>query len=409
MSKKITVGMFGNFNLQYKKVVIDESFRPCNKVWVLLEYLIYNRKRACSQEEIIDLLWPDGKNKNPLNSLKNVLFRLRNILLEAGFADAKEMILHRNGTVSWSNRTKVSCDYEDFESLYYQIISEETQTPEVREYALEAIRIYKSGFLINRSAEQWAANLNLYYSSLYVKIVGRLIDVLEQQRDYNKMLEICSFGVGMLPQDPIINYGMILANIKLGNLQVAIRQYNEARELFRDSVSSRLSAKSSKLYELIISSVAGYERDLSIIRDKLINDRQNMGCLECPLEVFKSIYDLYMREKDRLKEVGFLMLLTLKNKLSGGVENDRYDVQGLHNSPVILNQKQSVDILRESIKASLRAGDVMTRYSVNQYLVIMRNIYDEDDVKKVARRILDKSALRLKSLGYGVSTDYSEI
>lgn len=406
--EKIIVNMFGNFQLKYKDIVIDENFRQSNKIWVLLEYLLYNKARPSTEEEIIALLWPDGKNKNPINSLKNILFRLRNTLAEAGLQDAKKLIIYQNATISWNSDIDMISDYDEFSRLYEASLQKNLDDLEMKELIMEAISLYKNGFLCNRISHNWVRSANDYYSSLYVSMLSKLIDILEKQKNYGKLLEICSIGITNLPKVPKFNYGLILANLMLGNTQRALNLYSEVRELFFESGDEELHRHAGELYRLILDSIVGtYEKDFDKIRESLQNIDSKAGCLECPLEVFKSIYILNTREKDRSGDVGYLLLFGIPNGIEKeGLNEDRMDIGLLNENPMVQNKQQGIEIIRDAIKSGLRTGDVMTRYSSNQYLVLMRNIYMASDVEKVILRISEKTNAKLKKLGIQLEVDY---
>ena len=409
--EKIIVNMFGNFQMKYKDIIIDENFRQSNKIWILLEYLLYNKSRPSTEEEIIALLWPNGNNKNPINSLKNILFRLRNILAEAGLKNAKKLIIYQNATISWNNEVKVVCDYEEFNRLYEMSLQKDLDNIEIKDLTFEAMNIYKNGFLCNRISHHWVLSANDYFSSLYVSMVGKVIDVLEEQKDYNKLLEVCSVCTNIMPKVPKFNYGLILANLMLGNTQRALSIYSEVKNMFKDNQEDELYEHSQALYHLILDSIVGtYEKDFDVIRESLHNMDISTGCLECPLEVFKSIYMLNIREKDRSGDVGYLMLLSLPSGIEKSrFENENLDIDEFNDTPLIQNKQQGIEIVRDAIKSSLRTGDVMTRYSGNQYLVLMRNIYRSEDVDKVIGRIMEKSSNKFKKLGITLEVDFTKI
>ena len=76
----VNVKMFGGFSLRIGDYAISDNLSRSSNVWNLLSYLIINRDKMISQEELIELLWPDEEIGNPANALKTVLYRTRNTL-----------------------------------------------------------------------------------------------------------------------------------------------------------------------------------------------------------------------------------------------------------------------------------------------------------------------------------------
>ena len=104
------------------------------------------------------------------------------------------------------------------------------------------------------------------------------------------------------------------------------------------------------------------------------------------------------------------MLLSLPSGIEKSrFDNENLDIDEFNDTPLIQNKQQGIEIVRDAIKSSLRTGDVMTRYSGNQYLVLMRNIYRSEDVDKVIGRIMEKSSNKFKKLGITLEVDFTKI
>ena len=52
------------------------------KAWMLIQYLIANRKNAVSIGHLVSDIWGQEESRDPLNVLKNLVYRARNILKE---------------------------------------------------------------------------------------------------------------------------------------------------------------------------------------------------------------------------------------------------------------------------------------------------------------------------------------
>lgn len=73
MSEAIQVQMLGEFTIRYGDCVISDSNDRSHRVWSLLAYLLVNRSREFTQEELINLCWSGGTgSSDPANALKSV-------------------------------------------------------------------------------------------------------------------------------------------------------------------------------------------------------------------------------------------------------------------------------------------------------------------------------------------------
>lgn len=112
---KINVTMFGKFTLKQEGMEVPHAVSltgRSRRLWTLTAYLILNRNRGVSAQELIDLLWPEAENDNPLSTLQNNVSRARAALAELGFTHAKVIITKRaiiagrrtaRRSLTWSN------------------------------------------------------------------------------------------------------------------------------------------------------------------------------------------------------------------------------------------------------------------------------------------------------------------
>ena len=113
----VNVRLFGKFSVEYKSQVLAYEDMRSEMVTKLLAYILVNNSKAISVQELIDILWVDDEIINPVGALKNLIYRLRNVL-KSKFDDEKFIVSSR-GTYSWNPKIKVKLDIEEIEQLYY--------------------------------------------------------------------------------------------------------------------------------------------------------------------------------------------------------------------------------------------------------------------------------------------------
>ena len=112
----LKVWMLGEFSISMGEARIDDSGNRSRKVWLLLAYMIYNRNRPVSQEELISLLWgEDTGSTNPVNALKTMLHRVRTMLNQLDPTAGHSLIVRRGGSYAWNTDFDVDLDVERFD------------------------------------------------------------------------------------------------------------------------------------------------------------------------------------------------------------------------------------------------------------------------------------------------------
>ena len=100
MNQVVIVHFFGKFCLETDIGYLDEEKIHSKKLITLLAFLLLNYNRMIPAEELGELMWGNGGSSNPIGALKNLIYRLRNILKQLGTA---EYIVSQAGRYGWNN------------------------------------------------------------------------------------------------------------------------------------------------------------------------------------------------------------------------------------------------------------------------------------------------------------------
>ena len=362
MSEKLKINMLGEFKISYKDKAISDSSNRSKKIWALLAYLIVFRNKEIPQNDLIELLWPEDESNNPSNALKTLLFRTRSVIDILGLS-GKDMISCQWGAYSFSSNIPLEVDIDIFESLIASAEEEKDKEKKMR-LLIKAAELYKGDFLPRSALEPWAVPISTYFHSRYIKIVHTLIGLLNERSMFDEIISVCQKAAVIDAYEESFHYNLIKALAATGAQQRAMQHYNYTKNLFFSHFGVNLSHEFTALYKEIVKTNKSTETDLVIVRDGLKEEGLIKGSLFCEYEFFKSIYQLMARSASRTGQSAFLCLITAS------------DQKGMQPPQKMLNN--NMDYLFESIKISLRHGDVYTRYSISQYLVMLFSLSYEN-------------------------------
>ena len=348
MESQLQINMLGGFSLQYNGKVIDYQKSRSHKLWLILEYLITFRDKEITQSELIELLWGDDFTENPANTLKTLLHRLRNMLDELKFAPSKEMIIYNRGVYAWNNKLNFVVDTDQFTSLCILGDEEEDVNRKIA-YYLDALEYYKGDFLPKSSLEAWVVPINAYYHSEFLRVVQSCVELLKEQGRSYDVITVCQQAVAIDPYDESLHYEHVV-------------------DLFYSEFGINLSDELTDLYKEIIKESNGIEVDLSLIRDRLQEEDGRPGAFYCEYSLFKEIYHLETRSASRNGQSIYLCLMSVTDGNNGVLDNKR-------------QQNAAMSQLHSAIQYSLRRGDVFTRYSVSQYLIMLPTVSFENGAR----------------------------
>lgn len=150
------INMLGEFTLRYGENVISDQEGRSKKLWLLIEYLVTFRGKEISQNDLIDLLWPDDSNGNPANTLKTLVHRARTMVAGLEYENTKNIIIYRRGTYAWNDKLNMVVDLDVFEENIQNAGQKNISIEQKLEYLTNAISIYKGDFLPKVEMETWA-------------------------------------------------------------------------------------------------------------------------------------------------------------------------------------------------------------------------------------------------------------
>jgi DNA-binding SARP family transcriptional activator len=339
----------------------------------LLEYLITFRNKEISQTDLIELLWPDEESDNPANALKTLLYRVRSVIDQLNCSDGKNIIIYRRGTYAWNNEIPVLVDTEEFERLTSLAACAEDEQRKL-DYIMAALNLYKGDFIPNSSDELWSIPISTYFHSKYIRHVHDAIELLTNMARFGDIITLCQNAALIDPYDEQIHCSLFQALVATGAQLSAMQHYDYVTELFFSQFGVSPSDQLTALYKEIFKTCNSTELDLGIIKDNLRESSLRPGAFYCEYEVFKDIYRLEARAAVRTGQVTYICLITIIDPFGKPLSAKTISV--------------SMDRLKETIASSLRRGDVFTRYSVSQYLIMLQSAsYEKSEmvIKRIYR------------------------
>lgn len=385
------IGMLGSFTLEHDGNSISDQNGRSKKLWLLIAYLVVFRGREISQNDLVDLLWPTLKKGNPANTLKTLVHRARVMVSELDCGDSRDLIIYHRGTYSWNDKIETIVDLDIFEQLIQDASQEDISMEHRLGSLLEAIEMYKGDFIPKLSEQSWAVPITTYYRSLYKQAVFSAIDLLLEMKNWNEIVSLCKQALQIDPYDEKLHYRYIEALAHSHRQDAAKRHFEMVTEMYFEEFGRSVSDEFNALYKKVLHTLNQTELDLVAVREKLseTKDDREGGAFYCIYEVFKEIYQLDVRNASRTGQAFFLCMLSMT-----GSENNVLDTE-------MLNKAMSRLIL--TLNESLRRGDVFTRYSVSQYLILFDTMTLEnaqmvsDRIIKRFRREFPKLPVKVKS------------
>lgn len=364
--------MLGGFRLTIGDISITNKVQQAKKPWTILEYLVYYHSREIPSDELVGIIWPEDNNVNPANALKTLIFRTRK-LLEPFKLSTQQLITQNHGTHCWNPEVSLSLDTSEFESLYKQSCQPGLPESQQLEFLLKALALYKGDFLPKAAWEPWVIPISRHYHSIFVRAVMQAVELLLKDEQWDSIIRLCRHAVTVEALNEDFQYYYIYALFSSGRQRQALEQYRVMVDSFYNEFAITPSERMANLYKLIQDREHGVNTDLSLIQKSMQESQQSLGAYFCEFTVFRDIYQLERRAIARTGDSIFLGLLTLSQE-DGSL-------------PKASVLTRAMGHLGNAATGSLRHGDVYTRYSVSQYMILLPSASYENG-EMVMQRII---------------------
>ncbi len=368
----LSVNLLGGFSMERNGRILTDDINRSQKLWSVLAYLVIHRDRDIPQSEFIEQFWQTENSSNPASALKTLLYRIR-AMIEPLFGEEVSPVIARRGAYTWNRDIPCFVDVDRFEQLCAQAQKPGHSDQERLELYREAAALYQGMLLPRLSDHIWLMPLVTHYHTLFVSAVKEMSVLLAEQNLYDELTQLCLRASTLDPLDESLHILAIRALLYQGRHTQALKHYESATELLYRSLGVRTSQELRDLYAEIMAMEQELETDLDAIREDLRESADRPGAFVCEYGFFREIYRLEARRSSRSGVCVHIALLTV------AMPDDT--------APPLKQLNTTMDQLLSVLKSHLRCGDVISRYSAAQY-VIMLPASNYENSARVLERIV---------------------
>ena len=366
----ISIRLFGGFSMERDGKILTDDINRSQKLWSVLAYLVIHRDRDIPQTEFIEQFWQEENSANPASALKTLLYRIR-AMIEPLFGEDTEAVISRRGSYSWNRALSCEVDTDLFEELCLRAASPNVEGDEQLTLLRRATELYKGMLLPKLSDQIWLMPMVTRLHSHYVAAVKEMFRLLVERGLYDELAALCLRASELDPMDESLHIMAIRALLFQGRNSAALSHYENATEMLYRSLGVRPSEELRELYSEIMSVEKGMETDLEVIQSDLREAACRPGAYVCEYGFFQEAYRLEARRSSRNGTCVHIVLLTVSQP-DGSI-------------PPLKQLNLTMDQLLVALQTQLRSGDVVSRYSAAQYVVMLPSANYEN-----SRNVMDR-------------------
>jgi len=358
MASKLKVQMLGGFSIRCGEQSIDDSRNRMKKVWLLLAYLIFSRSSHITQDSYLALMQGSDheESANPNGRLKAVFYRVRTLLNQLDDSAGHDWIIHKNGTYIWNPEIPLELDVEQFEALCKQAAAEPDEDARLS-LLMQALELYRGDFLPKLSTESWVMPLHTYYHQMYITAAEQALVLLAARNKWQEVSALCRAALKVEPYREELYQHFMRAGIEQKDRAAARQAYEEMSELLFSNFGVMPSDESRALYREAAREEGAASVPVGEVRSQLQEPAGASGAVCCDYDFFRLLYQVQARAIVRSGDVIHIALFSLHPQRRKALSRRSLDL--------------AMDNLQELMARNLRAGDVITRCSVSQLIVML--------------------------------------
>lgn len=370
--KTVKMQLFGSFSLTDGDAVLGEETLRSGKLTRMLAYIIMNRDSVLTHQKLIEVFWEDN-SRNPDGALKNLMYRLRTALKVLG---KETYVCTLPGAYRWNPEIEVETDYEQFEQMTAGLrgMGPETEKEEKKKVCRDIIACYRGNVSGRISDESWILPKVTWYQSLYMDTIKVLCEIYEEERNWYDLEMICNQALGVDVLDEDIHCSLIRSLYGQRKYDLAMFRYEKANKLFYENMGIRHPEKLRSVFREMMAGTGEYTTDINSILEEAREPDKPEGVFFCDYQIFRQIYRMEARRIERMGVAEYVVLLTVRRdgRRRGESSLDQGLIEGL-------------EILESVLKDSLRIGDVASRYSPTQFIILLPTCSYESGITVIER------------------------
>ena len=360
--------MLGNYLIFIDEQRIENIISKTRKGSALMSLLILYRGKQVPNQRLLSELWPSATVTNPENALKTLVSRLRSLLNQMAPGLGKCIVSDR-GAYHWQPQENVRVDVLDLMDTF-DALRKERDLFARRDLYQRIIQLYKGDLYQTGDLNEEPAYAEQLHRQ-YLDAVYDYIELLRQNEEFTEISSVCRTALSVDSFDERLHIELMKAMVSLNRVSDAMAQYHHAVNLTYRYLGAEPSETMKAFYRQLNQSRKSLKFNLDAIRTELRKSSAESGAFVCDYTMFKEIYNLQMRNLERLGTTMFLGVIMI-----GDADDAHMDY---------IRQDNIMSTLIELLRTHLRKGDIITHFAPTIVALLLPTVNYETGTMVIER------------------------
>lgn len=361
MNESIRIQMMGDFTVYIDEQRADHMLSKSRKGLSLIQYLIMSRDTPVPNYRLLSAFWGDERATNPENALKTLISRVR-VMLNQVSPELGACIVATRGAYVWKCAPGMSVDVYELEDVLGEIAKNRGNDDALLALYPKVMKLYTGDLLRSSEGNEWALARATALHNQYISAVSGYIELLKQRGREQEIIPVCRRALEIEPFDDRLHIELMSVLLHNNCTSEAKAQYDEVLHLHYHYLNVEPSRELRDFYNQIVAASNTIEFNLESICKELCdgNSESSRGAFVCEYPVFKEIFNIQMRNIERLGSTIFLGIVMV-SKLDG---------QPMES----MKQANIMQGLIDITKQNLRKGDIITHFAPTMVAMLLPTV-----------------------------------
>ena len=339
----VKIQIMGAFVIDADGMVVDNLPTRSRRGVNLIQYLVLQRGKPVSSQRLIREIEGGRHSESPENALKTLISRTRAMLNEIS-QGLGACIISEKGGYRWENLPGVQVDVLIILEILERLHGKPNK--DIRRRLMdELLRLYsgdiQEAYWLHRE---------------YLDAVYAYVEQLKESEEFNRICEVCQRALEVDPMDEHLHVLLMEAMVNLNRSEEAFTEYKKVTRQTQQYFDEEPGEELQNYYKVILEESRSLKFNLDVIHNELTKDERDLrGPFFCDYRAFKEIYNIQIRNLERLGSTMFLGVIML----------------GSTNS---VTREGGMAGLQEILRSNLRRGDIVTRFNENIFAMLLPTV-----------------------------------
>ncbi|MBI1741930.1 tetratricopeptide repeat protein [Candidatus Acetothermia bacterium] len=254
---ELKVQLLGRFSVWRDGVLLAPSDWKRRKTQTLFKVLVSERGRVFTQDQLIEILFPDLQPQKAADNLYGRVGELRRALEPdlGKSSDSRYVLSAGRGGYCFSVEAPCWVDIEEFQKHIQsaQRAEEAGHWADASKSYEQAIALYQGDYLAEDLYEEWTLALRERWREAYLTGLVRLADCHARVGKYDRVFEYCQKAIELDPGRESAYRQKMLYHALIGELGKAAQVYQECVKILRERCEAEPSPETRRLHDQILA------------------------------------------------------------------------------------------------------------------------------------------------------------